>query len=177
MNHRDSPAAPPPPRTQKSSRATIAGALVLAAVLAGGLFALMDRTNPPEPQGLVEEVATGEALYRSHCMECHGEKALGDGPLAASLPVKPPVLFEHLAHHTRAQLIQLIRSGIPPAMPAPPLDDGQIQLVIDYVWTLVPADQVDALREMQSHVEMGHMPSMPMPGMQHADSGSMDMNH
>jgi len=54
-----------------------------------------------------------------------------------------------------------------------------VQLVVDYIWTLVPADQVEALREMQMHVEMGHMPSM-MPGMSMpGDSGqaTMPMQH
>jgi mono/diheme cytochrome c family protein len=138
--------------------------------------------SPSESEALTGELAEGQALYQAHCMECHGERALGDGPLAASLPIQPPSLLEHLAHHTQAQLVRLIRAGIPPAMPAPALDDAQVQLVVDYVWTLVPESEVAALREMQSHVEMGHMPGMEMPGMQmgtpeDSAGGAAPMNH
>ncbi|MEX2047938.1 MAG: cytochrome c [Gemmatimonadota bacterium] len=145
-----------------------------ATVAAAGL--VFAACAPSEP-ALTGELAEGQTLYQANCMECHGERALGDGPLAASLPIQPPSLLEHLAHHTQAQLVRLIRAGIPPAMPAPALDDAQVQLVIDYVWTLVPESEVAALREMQSHVEMGHMPGMEMPGMQMDSGAAAPMNH
>ena len=34
-------------------------------------------------------VLRGKALYTSHCMSCHGEKGLGDGPKASEQEVKP----------------------------------------------------------------------------------------
>ena len=107
------------------------------------------------------EVSEGQALFEAHCMACHGEQARGDGPFAASLPIQPPNILEHLGHHTRAQLVQLIRSGIPPAMPPAALTDEQIQRVVDYAWTLVPEDQVASLRAMQEQTEaMGGVPGM-----------------
>jgi mono/diheme cytochrome c family protein/Cu/Ag efflux protein CusF len=99
------------------------------------------------------EVSEGRALYEAHCMACHGETARGDGPLASTLPIQPPSILEHLGHHTRAQLVQLISAGIPPAMPPAALSAEQIQTVVDYAWTLVPEDQVAALREMQAQAE------------------------
>jgi mono/diheme cytochrome c family protein len=142
----------------------IAGALLFAAVLAGGLLALFER---PAARTATDDtdVAAGEALYRANCLECHGERALGDGPLAASLPVKPPSLLEHLGHHTADQLVQLIRAGIPPAMPPPALTEDEIRIVVDYVWTLVPESQVEALRAMRDSMERieGGAPGMPMP--------------
>ncbi|HUF76321.1 MAG TPA: c-type cytochrome [Longimicrobiales bacterium] len=107
------------------------------------------------------EVSEGQALYEAHCMTCHGETARGDGPLASTLPVQPPSILEHLGHHTQAQLVQLIRTGIPPAMPPAALTDEQIQVVVDYAWTLVPEDEVAALRAVQEQAEaMGGMPGM-----------------
>jgi len=113
-----------------------------------------------------DRVAQGQALYEVNCLTCHGEGARGDGPLAGSLPVAPPSILEHLAHHTQAQLVRIIRSGLPPAMPPVALSDEEIQLVVDYVWTLVPEAEVAALRAMQEHLEMmGDSSMMNMQGM------------
>lgn len=110
------------------------------------------------------EMAGGQAIFQATCFNCHGPEGHGDGPMASSLPTKPADLIEHLAHHTRAQLVQLVRGGIPPAMPPQALTEEQVLEVVDYIWTLVPADQVEAMREMQAAVERGEMPSMTMPG-------------
>lgn len=136
-------------------------------------------------------VSEGHALYEANCASCHGDEAMGDGPMAASLPVQPPPLTEHLGHHSRAQLVQLIQGGVPPAMPPTPLDHSQIVQIIDYLWTLVPEAEVAALREMQQHieaVEAAGADSSAMSGMNHgmtaaADSAGADpsamsgMNH
>ena len=105
------------------------------------------------------ELPTGQTLFEANCTMCHGEGGRGDGPLAATLPVQPPSLLEHLAHHTRAQLAQLIQTGLPPAMPPAPLREDEIHMVIDYVWTLVPESEREALRAMQEQVESGAVPS------------------
>jgi mono/diheme cytochrome c family protein len=175
MSEADAAASSHPPHCRLVSALRVG---TMAGIMGLGLALGACGASESEPP-LTGELAEGQALYRSTCLECHGERALGDGPLASTLPIRPPSLLEHLAHHTRAQLVQLIRAGIPPAMPAPPLSDEQVQLVIDYVWTLVPADQVDALREMQSHVEMGHMPGITMPAGMPVDSGqaAMPMHH
>lgn len=123
----------------------------------------------------VDPVAQGQALYETNCAMCHGEGALGDGPIASGLPVPPPGLFEHLGHHTRAHLIQLIATGIPPAMPPTALADDEIALVVDYLWTLVPEDQVAELRAMQEQMElMGDSAMEMMEGMDMGDGMDMD---
>jgi len=103
----------------------------------------------------VVEMSEGEALFVANCAECHGVSALGDGPLATSLPTPPPSLMDHLGHHPEEQLIRIIRTGLPPAMPPAPLSEDEVRLVIDYAWTLVPDSLVDGLREMQRMAEMG----------------------
>lgn len=97
----------------------------------------------------------GQALYAENCAMCHGTEALGDGPMAASLPVAAPALKEHLGHHSQAQLVRLIQGGVPPAMPPTELSAEDIQQIVDYLWTLVPEDEVAALRAMQQQMEMG----------------------
>jgi mono/diheme cytochrome c family protein len=104
-------------------------------------------------EDLTPELAEGRSLYESTCSMCHGERALGDGPMAANLPVAPPSLLLHLGHHTGPQLAGLIKSGVPPAMPPAPLDDREIQLVIDYVWSLVPEAEAASLRAMRDQME------------------------
>ena len=145
-------AADPGVRSGREARGGKSARVALA--VAGGLLAL--GCGPPEDPNLV----AGRTLYEENCVECHGDKALGDGPMAASLPVQPASLMEHLAHHTVAELTRLITTGIPPAMPPAPVDEEEIRLIVDYLWTLVPADQVGALREMQRQMEMMGMPGM-----------------
>jgi mono/diheme cytochrome c family protein len=121
-------------------------------------------------------IAAGHALYEANCQMCHGETALGDGPMAASLPVEPESLIEHLGHHTMAELTRLITAGIPPAMPPAAVDEAEAGLIVDYLWTLVPEEQVAGLREMQRQMEErgqgagampgGEMDPSEMPGMQ-----------
>ena len=112
------------------------------------------------------EVAAGLALYEENCLQCHGEDARGGGPLAATLPVQPPNILEHLTHHTTAQLLGLIGGGVPPAMPPQPLSEDEIRLVVDYVWTLVPEPERAALRALQQETERGgSMPGMGSPGL------------
>jgi mono/diheme cytochrome c family protein len=125
-------------------------------------------------------VADGRALYEENCMMCHGPGAEGDGPMAASLPARPPRLMDHLGHHTEAEFIRLIQGGVPPAMPPTGLSEGQVRLVVDYLWTLVPEAEVAALREMQRQMEaMGDAGSGAMPGMDGMDHSQhmMEMDH
>lgn len=119
------------------------------------------------PSSADPAVAEGRTLYEENCQTCHGDGGRGDGPMAASLPVQPANLMEHLAHHTMTELTRLVTGGIPPAMPPVDLTQADVGLIVDYLWTLVPADEVGALRGMQRRMEemgrgTGSMPGMPM---------------
>jgi mono/diheme cytochrome c family protein/Cu/Ag efflux protein CusF len=137
-----------------------------AGLLGVGLYVAL-ACSPGGDQPVISE---GQALFEVHCMPCHGEGARGDGPQASTLPVQPASILEHLGHHTRAQLVRLIRSGIPPAMPPAALSEEQVLLVIDYAWTLVPEDQVASLRAMQEQTEL--MGGAAAPGIAGMGAGS-----
>jgi len=134
----------------RSGRATTAAVTLLMASACGG-------------DDLPPEIAAGRDLYVANCAMCHGEGARGDGTMAASLPVPPPSILEHLGHHTGAQLLGLIRNGVPPAMPPAALTEQEVQMVIDYVWTLVPESEAAALRAMRDQMEaaQGSMTAPP----------------
>ncbi|MDH3427573.1 MAG: copper-binding protein [Gemmatimonadota bacterium] len=137
MNHGRRAAEPRPVR--RHAVTILAGAALLAVACSPG-------SGDPT-------ISAGDALYDEHCRMCHGETALGDGPMAASLPVQPASLIEHLGHHTMAELTRLVISGIPPAMPPAAVSEEEVGLIVDHLWTLVPADQVAALRGMQRQIE------------------------
>jgi hypothetical protein len=137
-------------------------ALAMIGMFAVGIGAC-GRDLPPE-------IAAGRDLYQANCAMCHGDGALGDGPMAASLPVQPPSILEHLGHHTGAQLLGLIRNGVPPAMPPAPLSEEEVQSVVDYVWTLVPESEAAALRAMRDQMEAAQGVSPPASAPTAADS-------
>lgn len=66
----------------------------------------------PEPD--TESVrAAGGALYREHCMRCHGEFGRGDGPDAAQYSVHPPDFTNHerMAVQSDGELFYKISQG------------------------------------------------------------------
>jgi len=101
------------------------------------------------------QMTHGHALYAINCATCHGDGGAGDGPMASQLPTPPADLIQHLGHHPRAQLVKIIQTGVPPAMPPAALSEEEVQLVIEYAWTLVPDSLLAGLREMQRLAEMG----------------------
>lgn len=58
-------------------------------------------------------IARGAKVYSDNCAACHGADGYGDGPLAASLPIKPANLAAgHLLHHQDGDLFWWISNGI-----------------------------------------------------------------
>jgi len=66
-------------------RLPLIGLATLAVALMLGPAAPQAASSPDEPSS--EE--SGDYLYRTYCASCHGTAAKGDGPLAASLRVRP----------------------------------------------------------------------------------------
>lgn len=56
-----------------------------------------------------ENVARGRDVFRAHCMQCHGEKADGRGPLASRY--KPPPADITATTRTDDYLLQIVTLG------------------------------------------------------------------
>ena len=61
--------------------AAVVGALVLVGALSSSAIA-------------APEVASGAALYKTHCAACHGTEARGNGPVAVAMRSRPPDLTQ-----------------------------------------------------------------------------------
>ena len=58
-------------------------------------------------------IARGETMYGPNCAACHGADGRGNGPAAASLPIKPADLtMPHLWEHTDGDLFWWLSHGI-----------------------------------------------------------------
>ena len=52
-----------------------------------------------------------DALYAERCFNCHGAGGRGDGPLAATLPVRPPDFRDTVQTKSNSQIRQIIVNG------------------------------------------------------------------
>ena len=58
-------------------------------------------------------IAAGSALYTSYCATCHGADGYGDGPTAASLPLRPANLADaHALRHRPGEIYWWLTYGI-----------------------------------------------------------------
>lgn len=78
----------------------------------------------------------GREIYQASCVQCHGEGARGDGPLAAALQPRPLDLTVHVPLHTDQELHDWIANGIPRTSMPPwkgKISEEEIQAVINYL--------------------------------------------
>jgi mono/diheme cytochrome c family protein len=79
-----------------------------------GLFVLKDNPRQNDPASIPE----GKIAFETHCVQCHGEKADGHGPLASTSSV-PPTDFTAPAYTKSAtRICAHIAYGKGNAMPA-----------------------------------------------------------
>jgi mono/diheme cytochrome c family protein len=117
-----------------------------AAILVGvGLFIDAVNGTAAAAQNVpvnASRAATGQQIYEQNCLACHGVKGYGDGPGAASLPVKPFDLTTHVLLHDEQYLYATILNGRG-YMPAfgSRLSQDQILDVIAYARLIARNDQ------------------------------------
>ena len=104
----------------------------------------------------VVSVASGAALFRTHCATCHGAGGRGDGPGGAGLPRPPADLTApHTAQHTAGDMFWWLTHGIP-AGGMPPfgavLAEEERWDLINFIRTLAAGDQA---RQMTALVPPG----------------------
>jgi putative copper resistance protein D len=119
---------------------TIAGAVIALPPLVSDAYPTTYR-RPTVPYQ-VTSIADGQTLYGEHCAVCHGPRAGGDGPAAASLQPRPPDLrAHHVALHTAGDIFWWITNGRPP-MPAfgDRLDAEARWHLVNYLRALSAAD-------------------------------------
>lgn len=129
--------------------AVLPAALGLLSIGFGAALFLTPISTPKGPLIEAPPIA-GQLLYHQHCAMCHGNTGQGDGPLAATLPVKPADLTMHLLHHSDAQLAEVIRSGRGQAMPAfeSTLNEEQIRQLIRYLRALPQQRDEQAVKDI-----------------------------
>lgn len=119
-------------------RSWVAGSAGIVGGVAIGVWQLAVPAYPtsyatsPVPYTTVA-IARGATLYAGNCTACHGADGRGDGPAAASLPIRPVDLVEHAAHHRVGDLFWWIAHGIP-GTPMPGLEP---RLDAEATWDLV----------------------------------------
>jgi mono/diheme cytochrome c family protein len=81
-----------------------------------------------------------DALYAQRCLGCHGQAGNGDGPLAQSLPTRPPDFRDTIERRTNSQIRRAIAEG-QGTMPAfsPALRQSEISDMLQKFDTLVVA--------------------------------------
>ncbi len=108
-------------------------------------------TSPPEAE-------RGLVIHRERCANCHGERGLGDGELAADLanPPAPHASPEYLRTAVPAEMYAVITNGrvansMPPFGPvsSDPLSDDDRWNVVAALYALgTPAESVESGREI-----------------------------
>jgi copper resistance protein D len=145
-------------RRPRASRIALAGLAFVAAAIATCPWLRVSTAYPTTyakaPGSYsTEAIALGAATFVANCAPCHGARGHGDGPLAASLTIKPANLIEHALHHRPGDLFWWIAQGIPPTpMPAfsGRLDDDEIWNAVRYLHALTDAD---AARTLSSRID------------------------
>jgi mono/diheme cytochrome c family protein len=105
-----------------------AGIAIMVTMLSGGVVVA------DGPTGNLE---SGERVYRTNCLNCHGAKGQGDGPVAGSLTPRPADLTtEMVQKKSGKELLTIIREGKPgTSMPSwkGELSDQHIHDVLAYL--------------------------------------------
>ena len=110
-----------------------AGSVILGSVLLLSTTAFAQKVEPSP-----ENISKGEAIYKKHCLMCHGATGMGDGPAGKRLNPKPYNFQdkEKMAAETDEHLFKEITKGKGP-MPAfeRKLKEDERWMVLHYIRT------------------------------------------
>ena len=95
-----------------------------------------------------DAIASGSALYATHCVACHGRDGGGDGTAVAVLRVKPPSLPALVPSRREGDLFWQIAHGIPKT----PMPGFASQLNDTEIWNLIQF--LDAQAEARNAIAM-----------------------
>jgi mono/diheme cytochrome c family protein len=74
--------------------------------------ALANLKNPLAGDMSSEVLLVGQKFYNTHCMICHGQKGMGDGPLKEKYPLPiPSLMSEKVRGWTDAHIYHVISAG------------------------------------------------------------------
>ena len=143
-------------RRRRGLAAGGAALCALALLALAGLFVV-----PAHPTTYLESpvpystasVLRGAPLYAGHCAGCHGAYGNGDGPLADSLPRRPPNLAARLSARREGDLLWSLQHGVAgTTMPAfsERIGDEQLWDILNF---LRAQANVDLGRRMDASVE------------------------
>jgi len=82
------------------------------------------------------QLLTGESVYTTHCVECHGDQADGRGFAADNLPVPVPPTDFTRERLSVAESIRVLQNGVPGTSMAPwgdRLDEAEMQAVSHFL--------------------------------------------
>jgi mono/diheme cytochrome c family protein len=89
---------------------------------------------PDEAPPGAEVLSLGERVYRTHCVECHGETGAGDGFAANELPIAPTDF--RLSRASYAEALRILTTGVEGTSMAPwtdRLEGAELAAVAHYV--------------------------------------------
>ncbi|MBS1805381.1 MAG: cytochrome c [Acidobacteria bacterium] len=99
-----------------------AGAALVAVMLAGSMSFAQ---------------SSSEALYKSKCQMCHGEKGMADSPAGKSMKVKP-ISDPDVKKMNETEMVEAVKSGMGKMQPyKDKLTDAQIKDVVVYFRTFL----------------------------------------
>lgn len=124
--------------------------------IAGAAASSPAPTPRPPVDPRVRELAAGRALYEENCLLCHGLRGEGDGTGAANLEKKPANIREHFGDHSFDEMVARVVAGIPPSMPAAPIHEQEVRLVLSYIWSTIPDSAQARLRALQEQAAEEH---------------------
>ena len=74
--------------------------------------AIRENKNPMSGDMTPEVLVVGQKYFETHCMVCHGQKGLGDGPIKASYPLPiPPLVSDKVKGLPDAHIYHIITMG------------------------------------------------------------------